>query len=219
MAKHGCESGRHNLSFVSHSTFAKAPIGPNLADFEADFAVLGVSNDMGTQYRPGARFGPRGIREASTLVFFGHSGACDFEHDINYLPSLEVTIVDIGHVNIVHTDMEQSNANTEQRCGKLSRPVPRRSYLAGITPSTIRQWPLLRHDQYRWVRPLHRNRHWHAKPRRVFVLRRSRNLATARQKGRDCRRWSGPDSARLRPERHHLHARRTIADDFHRLYH
>ena len=114
MAKHGCESGRHNLSFVSHSTFAKAPIGPNLADFEADFAVLGVSNDMGTQYRPGARFGPRGIREASTLVFFGHSGACDFEHDINYLPSLEVTIVDIGHVNIVHTDMEQSNANTEQ---------------------------------------------------------------------------------------------------------
>ena len=30
-------------------------------------AVLGAPNDMGTQWRPGARFGPRGIREASTL--------------------------------------------------------------------------------------------------------------------------------------------------------
>lgn len=37
-----------------------------------DFAVLGVPNDMGTQYRSGARMGPRGIREASTLYQFGH---------------------------------------------------------------------------------------------------------------------------------------------------
>ena len=108
MAKHGYASGRLNLPFVGHCTFAKAPIGPNLADFEADFAELGVPNDMGTQYRPGARFGPRGIREASTLFSFGHSGAHDFEDDINYLPSSEVTIVDIGDVDIVHTDMEQA---------------------------------------------------------------------------------------------------------------
>ena len=31
--------------------------------------------------------GPRGIREASTLFSFGHSGAYDFEDDIIYLPS------------------------------------------------------------------------------------------------------------------------------------
>ena len=43
-----------------------------LASASADFAVLGVPNDMGTQYRSGARMGPRGIREASTLYQFGH---------------------------------------------------------------------------------------------------------------------------------------------------
>lgn len=41
-----------------------------------DFAVLGVPNDMGTQYRSGARMGPRGIREASTLYQFGHKDCC-----------------------------------------------------------------------------------------------------------------------------------------------
>ena len=90
MAKHSYESGRLNLPFVSHCTFAKAPICTDLADFKADFAVLGAPNDIGTQYRPGTRFGPRGIREASTLFSFGHSGAYDFEDNTNYLPSSEV---------------------------------------------------------------------------------------------------------------------------------
>ena len=74
---------------------------------------------MGTQYRPGARFGPRGIREASTLFSFGHSGAYDFEDDINYLPASEVKIVDLGDADIVHTDMEQSHANTEHAVRKI----------------------------------------------------------------------------------------------------
>eukprot|EP00438_Fugacium_kawagutii_P013216 Skav203345 [mRNA] locus=scaffold464:150026:150217:- [translate_table: standard] len=33
---------------------------------------------MGTQYRSGARMGPRGIREASTLYQFGHKDGEDF---------------------------------------------------------------------------------------------------------------------------------------------
>ncbi len=48
-------------------------------------AVLGAPNDMGTGQALGARFGPRAIREASTLFSFGHSGAYDFEDDILYL--------------------------------------------------------------------------------------------------------------------------------------
>ncbi len=68
---------------------------------------------MGTQYRPGARFGPRAIPEASTLFSFGHSGAYDFEDDIEYLPVSEVRIFDVGDADIIHTDMEQSQANTE----------------------------------------------------------------------------------------------------------
>ena len=68
---------------------------------------------MGTQYRPGARFGPRGIREASTLFSFGHGGAYDFEDDVTYMPAERVSMVDIGDADIVHTDMEKSHANTE----------------------------------------------------------------------------------------------------------
>ena len=47
--------------------------------------VLGAPFDSGSQYRSGARMGPRGIREASTLFSFGHAGAYDFEDDIIYL--------------------------------------------------------------------------------------------------------------------------------------
>ena len=83
---------------------AKAPICTDLAGLEADYALLGVPNNMHTRYLPGARFGPRGIREASTLFSIGHRGAYDFEDDINYLPSSEVTIVDVGDLDIVHTD-------------------------------------------------------------------------------------------------------------------
>ena len=81
MAKHGYESGRLNLPFVGHCTFAKSPICTDWAAIDADVAILGAPNDMGTQWRSGARFGPRGIREASTLFSFGHAGAYDFEDD------------------------------------------------------------------------------------------------------------------------------------------
>ena len=55
--------------------------------------------------------GPRGIREASTLFSFGHSGAYDFEDDIIYLPSESTQIVDIGDADIIHTDTIQSHEN------------------------------------------------------------------------------------------------------------
>ncbi|MFQ6018502.1 MAG: agmatinase [Kiloniellaceae bacterium] len=119
MAQHGYESGRLDLPFVGHCTFAKAPVCTDWDNIDADFAVLGVPNDMGTQYRSGARFGPRGIREASTLFSFGHSGAYDFEDDITYLPAGLVKIVDMGDADIVHTDMQRSNENTEFAVRKI----------------------------------------------------------------------------------------------------
>ena len=61
----------------------------------------------------GARFGPRAIREASTLFSFGHAGAYDFEDDVTYLPADRVRIVDIGDADIVHTDTVKSLANIE----------------------------------------------------------------------------------------------------------
>ncbi len=107
------EKGRLNLPFVGHSTFAKSPICTDWNRIDADVAILGAPNDMGTQWRSGARFGPRGIREASTLFSFGHGGAYDFEDDIMYMTPDQVRIVDVGDADIVHTDMEKSHANTE----------------------------------------------------------------------------------------------------------
>jgi agmatinase len=108
---HGYESGRLNLPFVGISTFGKNPYQPDWSKIDADFAVLGAPFDFGTQWRAGARFGPRGIREASTLFSFGHAGAYDHEDDVTYLDG--VRIVDIGDADIVHTDTETSHANIE----------------------------------------------------------------------------------------------------------
>ncbi len=109
---HSYDSGRLNLPFVGIATFAKKPYEPDWSALDADVAILGAPFDMGTQYRAGARFGPRAVREASTLFSFGHAGAYDHEDDAVYLGP-EVSIVDMGDADIVHTDTEQSHANIE----------------------------------------------------------------------------------------------------------
>jgi len=106
MSDHGYETGRLNLPFVGVSTFAKRELVTDWSQINADVAVLGAPFDFGTQWRAGARFGPRGIREASTLFSFGHSGAYDHEDDITYLNE-SVKIVDIGDADIIHTDTKK----------------------------------------------------------------------------------------------------------------
>ncbi len=113
MARNKYDSGRLDLPFVGHCTFAKQRAVTDWAEIDADIAVLGAPYDMGTQYRAGARFGPRAIREASTLFSFGHEGAYDFEDDVVYLPKDSVTLVDVGDADIIHTDTIQSHDNIE----------------------------------------------------------------------------------------------------------
>jgi agmatinase len=86
---------------------------------DADVAVLGAPFDFGSQFRSGARMGPRGIREASTLFSFGHAGAYDHEDDIVYLPSDTSRIVDIGDADIIHTDTIKSHDNIEFAVRKI----------------------------------------------------------------------------------------------------
>jgi len=109
-ARHGYDAGRLNLPFVGISTFGKRPYVQDWSQIDADAAILGAPYDFGTQFRPGARFGPRAVREASTLFSFGHAGAYDHEDDCTYLPEA-VRIVDIGDADIVHTDTTRSHAN------------------------------------------------------------------------------------------------------------
>ena len=112
MTKHAYETGRLNLPFVGISTFGKRPYVSDWAAIDADVAVMGAPFDFGTQYRAGARFGPRAVREASTLFSFGHAGAYDHEDDCTYLGG-DVRMVDIGDADIVHTDTQTSHANIE----------------------------------------------------------------------------------------------------------
>ena len=112
MTDHGYASGRLDLPFVGISTFGKRPYVADWDSIDADVAILGAPFDGGTQWRAGARFGPRGVREASTLFSFGHAGAYDHEDDATYLPA-DVRIVDMGDADIVHTATEKSHDNIE----------------------------------------------------------------------------------------------------------
>ena len=102
MTNHGYNDGRLNLPFVGLSTFGKSPVQTDWDEIDADVAILGAPFDFGTQWRPGARFGPRAVREASTLFSFGHAGAYDHEDDATYLDA-SVRMVDIGDADIIHT--------------------------------------------------------------------------------------------------------------------
>ena len=126
MTKNEYEKGRLNLPFVGICTFGKFPYVDNWDNINADVAIIGAPFDSGTQYRAGARMGPRSIREASTLFSFGHSGAYDHEDDITYLPSDKVNIVDIGDADIIHTDTLNSHKNIKDGVRKIldSKAIP-----------------------------------------------------------------------------------------------
>jgi|SRR5580704_5438488 len=139
MTENAYLSGRLNMPFVGHCTFGKAPACVDWNAIDADAAILGVPNDMGTQWHSGARFGPRGIREASTLFSFGQAGAYDHEDDTLYLTRDQVPMVDVGDADIVQTDLAKSHANTELavRTIRAARAMPLGSS-AVITRSTHR---------------------------------------------------------------------------------
>ena len=101
MSGHGYETGRLNLPFVGLCSFGKYPYQPDWSSIDADFAILGAPFDFGTQFRAGARFGPRGIREASTLFSFGHAGAYDHEDDVTYLKAVSYTHLTLPTKRIV----------------------------------------------------------------------------------------------------------------------
>lgn len=128
MANQENSSGRLNLPFVGISTFGKSRYVDDWDHIDAEVAILGAPFDFGTQWRSGARFGPRAVREASTLFSFGHGGAYDHEDDLTYLGE-DVRIVDIGDADIIHTKTEESHANIELGVRKILD--------AGALPVTI----------------------------------------------------------------------------------
>ena len=62
----GPPDGRVFPRFMGPSTFARLPRPDQVSSW--DVAVVGVPFDIGTSYRPGARFGPIGIRQAARTL-------------------------------------------------------------------------------------------------------------------------------------------------------
>lgn len=78
-----------------------------------DIAVLGVPFDAGVTYRPGARFGPEAIRQASRLLK-PYNPAQQFD------PFAAVQIVDAGDVSANPFDIATALEDIEQRVSELT---------------------------------------------------------------------------------------------------
>jgi len=85
----GPVDGRVVPRFAGSANFARLPGIGEVPAF--DVAVLGVPFDAGTSYRPGARFGPLAVRQASRLVRGYHP-------DLDVQPFAAVQMVDAGDV-------------------------------------------------------------------------------------------------------------------------
>lgn len=98
--------------FVGIPSFIMAPMCFDLEELDADIAVIGMPYDMGTSVKTGARFGPRGVREASSLNCYAHEGWYDPVRDETFL-GRPWKIVDCGDIDVLHTVYERSFKNCE----------------------------------------------------------------------------------------------------------
>lgn len=100
-----------NLPFTGIASFAKVPIHEDLDTLEAEVAIVGAPYDLSTQVRPGARFGPRGIRNASAIYGLRTVRYYDAEFDEIYLDG--VRVVDCGDADMVHASPELCLSNIQ----------------------------------------------------------------------------------------------------------
>ncbi|HET6705031.1 agmatinase [Amycolatopsis sp.] len=77
--------------FAGFATFARLPRIDQVE--RADVAVVGVPFDSGVSYRPGARFGPAAVREASRLLRPYHP-------ELDVSPFAEKQVVDAGDIAV-----------------------------------------------------------------------------------------------------------------------
>ncbi len=88
--------------FAGITTFLKAPYVENVRDVgKYDAAVIGVPFDGGTTYRPGARFGPQGVRRISALYTpYNYETGVDLRE--------QMTLCDAGDVFAIPGNLEKS---------------------------------------------------------------------------------------------------------------
>jgi guanidinopropionase len=91
--------------YTEIATFMRAPLAASLED--VDIGLIGVPTDLGVTNRPGARHGPREIRNASSLMR-------TYNLALGINPYELCRIADLGDVHLSHRfDLEQQNADIE----------------------------------------------------------------------------------------------------------
>jgi agmatinase len=96
-------------------TFAIPPtfLGIGRSDPAAEICIAGIPFDLGTSNRPGARFGPAAIRQASRMLVDG-------DHPINGVDPAKLDLADIGDFRIAHGDIPGTLAKIEAQAVPLT---------------------------------------------------------------------------------------------------
>ena len=102
--------------YAGLTTFARLPRLEDVDDY--DVAVVGVPWDSGVTYRPGARFGPSAIRQASRLLR-PYNPALDVQ------PFRDAQVVDAGDVAANPFDIARAIDETREGLAALITPAGR----------------------------------------------------------------------------------------------
>jgi agmatinase len=92
--------------FGQIATFMLLPVAESPAGL--DVALLGIPYDGGVSYRPGARFGPRAVREQSSLIRPWHPV-------LKVHPFERLRVADCGDIDVVPSSIEATYAAITRR--------------------------------------------------------------------------------------------------------
>jgi agmatinase len=100
------------------ATFAVPPTFLGIAgnDASSPICVAGIPFDLGTTNRPGARFGPSAIRQASRMLVDG-------DHPLRWVNPSASPIADIGNFTIAVGDITKSMAAIEDQAASIGHLV------------------------------------------------------------------------------------------------
>lgn len=117
MSKTILPDARQHPRFSGVATFLRFPRADDVtpANQPVDWAIYGVPFDGGVTYRPGARFAPRAIRDASAYVKRFH-----IEHGVDICETLSMT--DAGDAPIAPYDGKQTLELAAAFAGSLGSP-------------------------------------------------------------------------------------------------
>ncbi len=91
--------------FGQIATFMRLPVAPSVAGL--DVALLGIPYDGGVSYRAGARFGPRAVREQSSLIR-------PWNPVLKVHPFQRLRIADCGDIDVVPISIERTYEKIER---------------------------------------------------------------------------------------------------------